>query len=149
MLQRSPQERGASMSFLNRMRYFNKRLLNRVTIKIAGFAHSPISIVNHVGRKSGKTYQTPIIVEPQENGFVFALTYGPQVDWYRNILAAGHCNLRWHGDTYALGEPEPIDVEAALPAFPLPFRPVLRILGKKDFFRMVIQEDKNSQPGEK
>jgi deazaflavin-dependent oxidoreductase (nitroreductase family) len=137
------------MSFLNRMRYINKRLLNRLTIKFAGFKYSPFSIVYHVGRSSGSAYQTPIIVEPQENGFVFALMYGPRVDWYRNILAAGHCRLRWHGGTYALVEPETIDLEAALPAFPFPLRPVLRILGKQDFFRMVIREDKNSQPGEK
>jgi deazaflavin-dependent oxidoreductase (nitroreductase family) len=131
------------MGFLNRMRYINKRSLNRVTIKIAGAAHSPISLVYHVGRNSGNPYQTPIIVMPQENGFVFALTYGPRVDWYRNILAAGHCSLRWHGKVYALVEPEPIDVEVALQAFPFPFSPILRLLGKKDFFRMVIQKDKS------
>jgi hypothetical protein len=33
------------------------------------------------------------MVEPTTDGVVIALTYGPEVDWYRNVLAAGHCEL--------------------------------------------------------
>jgi hypothetical protein len=36
-------------------------------------------------------YETPIFVEPFDRGFVIELTYGPQVDWYKNVLAAGGC----------------------------------------------------------
>jgi deazaflavin-dependent oxidoreductase (nitroreductase family) len=124
------------MNFLNRMRYFNKHIVNRVTLKIAGAAHSPISAVHHVGRRSGKLYQTPVIVGPVDDGFVFALTYGAAVDWYRNVLAAGGCTLLWHGGKYTLENPETIAVEAALPAFPLPLRLVLRIMCTRHFFRM-------------
>ena len=124
------------MKFPNRIRYFNKHVLNRATLRIAGAAYSPIAAVQHVGRRSGKPYETPVIVEPFADGFVFALTYGPKVDWYRNVLAAGECGLRWHGGTYRLTNPEPIRVEAALPAFPPLPRLILRTVGIQHFFKM-------------
>jgi deazaflavin-dependent oxidoreductase (nitroreductase family) len=120
----------------NRIRFFNKRVTNRLTMTFAGASHSPISIVGHVGRRSRKTYETPVVVEPVPDGFVFALTYGPDVDWYRNVLAAGHCTLVWHGQKYALEKPAPIDAKAALPAFPLVFRSMLRLIGTQHFLRM-------------
>ena len=108
-------------------------------MKFAGLRYSPISIIRHVGRRSGKLYETPVIVEPLAEGFVFALTYGPDVDWYRNILATGRATLRWHGKEYALEKPEPIDRQAALAAFPQPFRLILRFVGPRHYFRMKQQ----------
>ncbi len=124
----------------DRVRFFNKRVLNRVMLKIAGAAHSPISIVYHVGRRSGKPYETPVIVEPLADSFVFALTYGPEVDWYRNVLAAGHAELLWHGKKFALANPELIDIKTALPVFPSFARPLLQTLGTRHFFRMKYRE---------
>src|SRR5437660_486663 len=84
------------------------------------------AVIRHVGRRSGKPYETTIMIWPVEDGFVIALTYGPEVDWYRNILAAGQCTLLWHGRVYAVGKPKPIAATTALPAFPPAFRPILR-----------------------
>jgi hypothetical protein len=42
---------------------------------------------------------------------VIALTYGPEVDWYRNMLAAGGGTLLWHKRVYVVGKPEPIDAK--------------------------------------
>ncbi len=68
------------VKFPNRIRYFNKHILNRLTGKMARSARGPFSIVCHVGRRSGKTYETPIIAIPAADGFVVALTYGPEVE---------------------------------------------------------------------
>ncbi|MBP1694074.1 MAG: nitroreductase [Chloroflexi bacterium] len=122
----------------DRIRKFNKHVLNRMMLKIAGAPHSPISLIRHVGRRSGKSYETPVIVEPTTDGFIFALTYGPVVDWYRNVLAAGQCSLIWHGQEYALEKPEQVDVKTALAAFPPPFRQILGLTGMDDFFKMAI-----------
>ncbi len=120
----------------NWVRYANKRFTNRLLMKIAGVRGSPLAVVGHAGRRSGKPYETPVLVAPVAGGFVFALTYGPRVDWYRNILAAGACSLRWHGQGYDLREPETIAPTIALPTFhPLP-RLLLRIAGMQHFFRM-------------
>ena len=77
--------------------FHNKRIFNRVTLKFAGSAYSPIAIIRHSGRRSGTMYATPGIVEPLGDTFLFALPYGSKVDWYRNILAAGYSHLAWEG----------------------------------------------------
>ena len=125
-----------SPRFLDRVRQFNKRTFNPWVLKSAGGAHSPFAVVHHIGRRSGGAYKTPVIAMAVRDGFVFALTYGPGVDWYRNILAAGSCTLRWRGETYRLEQPVTLSAEAGLLAFPVPLRWILRLNGKRDFFRM-------------
>lgn len=125
---------------MQRLRFVNKYITNRILIKFAGSSHSPITIIRHVGRRSGKYYQTPIIAERIGDDFVFALTYGPGVDWYRNVLAAGQATVVWHGREWDLASPVPVDVLTALPAFPQPLRFMLRMLSTRDFFRMKVQE---------
>jgi deazaflavin-dependent oxidoreductase (nitroreductase family) len=123
---------------LNPVRSLNKRILNPILAKLVGLPNSPIAIVHHVGRRSGKPYQTPVIVEPLDGSFVFTLTYGPWVDWYKNILAAGECGLIWHGREFTLANPKNLDAQAALSAFPAPLRPILSALNIQDFFKMDI-----------
>lgn len=125
--------------FLNRVRFFNKRYLNRLTIKIARSNHGPFTVVRHVGRRSGKTYEIPIIVRRIPTGFIFALTYGPGVDWYQNILAAGRCEVIHHGREYALTSPQTISAAEGTQAFEFPFRPILRMLKKEHFFKMSFE----------
>lgn len=125
--------------FRNRIRSFNKHILNRLTSKFARFSRGPFAVIRHSGRRSGKLYETTIMVEPATDGFVIALTYGPEVDWYRNIQAAGHCTLLWHGRDYALGKPEPLAIQSALAAFPLPERWILRRLGTQHFVSLKYQ----------
>jgi deazaflavin-dependent oxidoreductase (nitroreductase family) len=123
----------------NRMRSFNKHILNRLTRTFASFSRGPFAVIRHVGRRSGKPYETPIMVEPTGDGIVIALTYGLEVDWYRNILAAGHGTLLWHGRVYAIEKPESIDGTIALPAFPRISRLILKMLGTKHFVSMKYQ----------
>jgi deazaflavin-dependent oxidoreductase (nitroreductase family) len=123
----------------NRMRSFNKHFLNRITRAFASFSRGPFAVIRHVGRRSGKPYETTIIVEPIGDSIVIALTYGPEVDWYRNILAVGHGTLLLHGRIYAIEKPESIDGKTALPAFPRVLRPILKMLGTQDFVSMKYQ----------
>jgi len=118
------------------IRAFNKRYFNRLVHRFAGVSRTPFALIRHVGRRSGKPYETPIIVMPLENGFVIAVTYGPEVDWYRKVQAAGGTTLLWHHNEYALKQPEPIDVRTGLSAFPTPFRQILGLLGTQHFVRM-------------
>lgn len=123
-------------SLLNRMRFLNKWFFNRLTLKFAGSAYSPISIIRHVGRRSGTPYSTPVIIEPLGDAFLFALPYGSRVDWYRNVLAAGWGTVIWHGKEYPVESPEPLVVRAGLPAFPLAVRLIVRIVGAQYFIQM-------------
>ena len=49
--------------------------------------HGPLAIIRHVGRRSGKPYETLIWVGLLQESCVVALTYGPVVDWYRNMVS--------------------------------------------------------------
>jgi len=118
------------------IRAFNKHYFNRLVHRFAGVSRTPFALLRHIGRRSGKPYETPIIVMPQGNGFVIALTYGPEVDWYRNVQAAGAASLLWHNKEYALKLPESINAETGLSAFPPPFRQILGVLGTQHFVRM-------------
>ena len=120
----------------SRIRAFNKHYFNRLIRLFAGKSITPFAVIRHIGRRSGKPYETPIIVEPLDDGFVIALTYGPEVDWYRNIQAADHSALVWHGQTYTLDKPQTVAPETALPAFPVPLRPLLRLFGTQHFVRV-------------
>jgi deazaflavin-dependent oxidoreductase (nitroreductase family) len=121
------------MMFPDRIRIFNKYVTNRLLRIFAYASRGPFAIIRHVGRRSGKLYETVIMVWPLGEGFVIALTYGPEVDWHRNIVAAGGGSVLWHKRVYAVGKPEPIDIDNALTAFPALFRAILRRQGVRNF----------------
>lgn len=74
----------------------NRVALNRVTTPLV--RHLPgFGVVHHRGRRSGRAYRTPVNLFPVEGGFVIALTYGPETDWLKNVLAAGGCEIETRG----------------------------------------------------
>jgi deazaflavin-dependent oxidoreductase (nitroreductase family) len=133
------------MPIPTRIRYFNKRFTNRFLGIIAGKRYSPIALITHVGRRSGKTYRTPIMVERIWAGFAFALTYGSGVDWYQNVLAAGHCMLRWHGENFSLVHLKILTQAEGLATYPNPQRMILKKLNICDFFTMEIVQTGQSE----
>jgi deazaflavin-dependent oxidoreductase (nitroreductase family) len=52
-------------------------------------------------------YQTPVNVFAAQDGYILALTYGPDTDWVKNVLAAGGCELRTRGRTIQMTAPRP------------------------------------------
>lgn len=90
---------------LDLIRGFNKRFLNPVMLRLAGRRYWYAAVVEHVGRRSGRTYVTPVVAEPTPDGFVVPLPYGTDVDWLRNVLAAGRCRIRWRGEEFACLNP--------------------------------------------
>ncbi len=130
-----------------RIRAFNKRITNRITSRFANTSHGPFAILRHVGRRSGKAYETPIMVKESGDHFAIALTYGPEVDWYQNVVAAGHASLLWHGRVYTLEKPEPLAQQSALALFSPFQRIVLRRLGTQHFVSLKFHEvDQSSSP---
>ena len=127
-------------ALLDRIRVINKHVTNKILIHIAGKKFGHFAILSHVGRKSGKIYRIPIIAEPIKNGFVIALTYGKKVDWYENVMAKGGCSLNWKNKEYFLINPEFIDKEIGLMAFPAIFRSGLRKMGIQHYLRLEIQQ---------
>ena len=113
------------------------RRLNPITLRLAreGKSHGPMKfwIMRHVGRKSGKTYETPIMLAPVPEGFVAELTYGDRVQWYQNIVAAGRCTVIRGGVETEIVSIEPYPTDAGRRAFGRFERVVLTILRRKEF----------------
>jgi deazaflavin-dependent oxidoreductase (nitroreductase family) len=104
------------------------RALNPIMLPLAGKRWNPIfAIAEHRGRKSGRTYVTPVAARRVDDGFVISLAFGAQVEWYRNLVAAQGGTIHWRGRAYRVGAPERIDMATALPAFMRIQRLALRI----------------------
>ena len=112
-------------------------LSNRLMVGAAGKRWNPIfAIVEHVGRRSGRRYVTPIAARRVAHGFVVSLAFGPQVDWYRNLVQVGGGSIRWQDRAYAVGAPMPIDRATAIAAFNAVQRFFLRICGIDNYVHM-------------
>jgi deazaflavin-dependent oxidoreductase (nitroreductase family) len=121
------------LTMRRRFLWLLKNTLNRLTTRVAKSGRGPFSLVRHVGRKSGNLYETPIIVAVVPEGFVAELTYGEDVNWYRNVVAAGGCDLLVGGVTHRVVAVEPYPCDAGRRAFGFPARMVLALLHRKEF----------------
>ena len=118
---------------------FNRRVTNRLTRPIAGWVPG-LGIIEHVGRKSGQRYRTPVDIFRRGDTLTVALTYGPESEWVKNVLAAGTCSVRTGGRTLQLTAPRLVhDVERR--AVPALVRPVLRLISVSYFLQMTIARE--------
>ncbi|EHR50566.1 deazaflavin-dependent nitroreductase family protein [Saccharomonospora marina XMU15] len=117
-----------------RLARFNKVATNRVTKLVAprlpGFA-----MLTHTGRRSGRRYRIPLNVFRVGDDYVIALTYGPDADWVKNVLATGGCELRNRGEDVRLTDPRLVHDETRS-AMPAPVRQVLALIGVSDFLHL-------------
>jgi deazaflavin-dependent oxidoreductase (nitroreductase family) len=125
-----------STTRLQVIRPFTTHVFNRFSRHFAdrlpGFG-----LIGYRGRKSGKAYRTPMNVFKRGDTYVFALTYGPDVQWVKNVLAAGEADLHVRGRHVHLVDPALfVDPERRL--MPLPVRFVLGLMRVSSFLRMRI-----------
>jgi hypothetical protein len=92
------------MTMLAPIRPFTTRVINPVTRRFAGWVPG-FAILGYVGRRSGKRYRTPLNVFHRDGRYVFALTYGREAEWVKNVLAAGTCEIQERGRTAAWPTP--------------------------------------------
>ena len=118
------------------IRPFTTRIVNPVTRRFAGWLPW-FGILTYRGRKSGREYRTPMNVFRRGDSYVFALTYGSDVDWVKNVVAAGGCGLRTGRRDLRLVEPE-IFVDPKQRQMPLLIRAFLRFNRVTEFMRMRI-----------
>lgn len=122
------------MALSQRLARFNRHVTNRVTRRFAdrlpGFA-----IVIHTGRRSGKTYRTPVNAFHDGNGYIIALTYGADTDWVRNVEAAGACEIVTRGRHISLTQPRLVNDPKRRWA-PLPVRLILGLVGASQYMRL-------------
>jgi deazaflavin-dependent oxidoreductase (nitroreductase family) len=87
------------------------------------------------GRRSGKRYQTPLNVFRHDSGWVFALTYGSDVNWVKNVIAAGEAELIKGTTRIRLIDPELV-VDPGRRLVPFGVRQALGVLRVSEFLVM-------------
>ena len=118
---------------------FAARFVNPLILLIAGRRWMPVvGILRHRGRRSGRTYATPIGMRRLGDGFVIPRTFGDNAAWYLNITAAGGATAKYLGRTYQLVEPEVVDYATAKPAFPRYELLQFRLIGINEYLRLRI-----------
>jgi deazaflavin-dependent oxidoreductase (nitroreductase family) len=118
-----------------RFRHIATRYVDPILRPMAG--RLPLfGVVTHVGRKSGTTYNTPINVFRRGDTYLFFLTYGSEVHWVQNILAAGRCSLRTRGHEVTLVEPVLVSDPELRPAPPVVRFIERRLAGVTEYLRM-------------
>jgi deazaflavin-dependent oxidoreductase (nitroreductase family) len=117
---------------------FNRIATNRIMRPLAG--HVPtLGMVIHHGRRSGREYRTPVTVFPVDGGYRVALTYGRDVDWLKNVLAADRFELRYRGRTVTLEHPSVGHDDTASWA-PVGVKQLLTALGATDYVQAARTE---------
>jgi deazaflavin-dependent oxidoreductase (nitroreductase family) len=113
-----------------------KKLMTRyndMARKISGTERSSWGLLTHVGRHSGRTYQTSLGTHTYGDGLLLPLGYGTHTDWYRNVMAAGTCTVAWKGRTYHLERPELIAGPEPMRTWSMRDRILLQLAGIHDF----------------
>ena len=111
-------------------RYANP-LIRPLARRLPGFA-----VVTHRGRKTGQAHRTPINVFRRGSDYFFFLTYGSDVNWVKNVLAAGSCSLETRGGVIELVEPELVTDPDLRPAPPHVRFLERRLAGVTQYLRM-------------
>src|SRR5260370_18642686 len=70
------------------------RRLNPLMLSLAGSRRlSMFAVIYHRGRRSGRSYATPVSARPTADGFGVSLTFGEQAASFRNLEAVGGCTI--------------------------------------------------------
>lgn len=114
---------------------FNRFVTNPIGRLVAGWAPG-FAIVRHRGRKSGKSYSTPINIFKFEDRFVVALTYGSNIDWLKNVVVAGGCTIRYRNREIELVDPKLVATSKGMSLMPRPVRAILSVINVTEFVEL-------------
>lgn len=92
------------MPLPRRLARLNRRVTNRILWPVLGRLPG-FGLLVHVGRRSGQTYRTPLLAFRRGDRVTFALTYWPEADWVRNVVAAGTCRFETRRASLTLASP--------------------------------------------
>ena len=102
----------------NALRLFT-RTMRPLAMRSAGKEGSSTSVIRHVGRRSGRRYETPVVAARHQDMFLIALPYGERTDWLKNVLSKGSAAIVTSGHTYQVDQPKVIPMAEATGHFRL------------------------------
>jgi hypothetical protein len=118
------------------VRRFNRAVTNPRVLRSAGSPGASASVIQHVGRTTGRSYETPVGPFPTSEGFVIALPYGSETDWARNVLSSGTATLVHEGDTIRVDRPEVIPTTEIVDDLPASEQRTLRVFAVDECMRV-------------
>lgn len=114
---------------------FNRVVTNRLTRPLAKYLPA-FGVIVHTGRKTHREYRTPLnVFRGDDDHYVIALTYGPNVEWLKNLQASGRGELETLGQTWTVTEPRVFHDERRA-AMPPPVRVILGLTNVDDFVEL-------------
>jgi deazaflavin-dependent oxidoreductase (nitroreductase family) len=117
-----------------RFRHLATKFVNPITRRFAGWRPG-FGVLTYHGRKTGRTYHTPINVFPRDDEYVFVLTYGSDAEWVKNVMASGRCEIQTRGRHVELRDPKLV-VDPKRELAPAPVRLIGGIGGVTEFLTM-------------
>jgi deazaflavin-dependent oxidoreductase (nitroreductase family) len=121
---------------------FVARFVNPLTLVIAGRRWMPVvGVLHHRGRTSGRMYATPLGMRRLGDAFFMPLTFSESAAWYRNVRAAGTCDVTYLGRRHTLIDPRVVDYASAAPAFPRYELWQFRLVGINEYLVMRKKEE--------
>lgn len=132
-----------SPAVLNAVRRFNRAFTNPRAMRKAGTPGAYASIVRHVGRTTGRRYETPVGTFATDDGFVISLPYGADTDWLKNVLASGSATIVDEGHSYQVDQPELVPTAVAAPHLSAKEQRNLRVFAVDQCLRVHTVESEN------
>jgi EmrB/QacA subfamily drug resistance transporter/deazaflavin-dependent oxidoreductase (nitroreductase family) len=118
---------------------FVAAFVNPLVLVFAGRRWMPVvGILRHRGRRTGRTYSTPIGMRPLGDSFVIPRTFSENAAWYQNVKVAGGATVKYLGREYELVDPVVVDYATAKPAFPRYELLQFRLIGINEYLRLRI-----------
>ena len=103
---------------------------------MAGSRWMPLyGVLRHTGRRSGRTYEIPVVVRERPGGFLIPMPFGPSTQWAKNVIAAGGGTLRHKGKTVDFDSPEVVPLDVAGVDLPAVIRAASRTFGIRTYLR--------------
>ncbi len=118
---------------------FNRKVTNPLLRHLVGVG--PFAELEHVGRRSGLVRHTVVWAFRSGTSLSIALTYGPDVDWLKNLEAAGGGRIRIRGRVLDVGPPKRLSPTEGLRRMPWMVRAVLPLIDVGDFIELPVLPD--------
>jgi deazaflavin-dependent oxidoreductase (nitroreductase family) len=133
------------MPLPRRVAELNRHLTNPLARLIAARI-PPFVMIEHRGRRSDRAYRTPVMGWVAGDELIIALTYGPGVEWVKNLRAAGGGAIVQRGRRRKVGPPRVEHGIVGAPGIPWPIRRVLGLTGTDDYLRLPFTNRSERRP---
>jgi deazaflavin-dependent oxidoreductase (nitroreductase family) len=123
-----------------------RAVINPRQMRSAGTPGAYAAVIRHRGRVSGQSYETPVGVVAEDNGYLIALVYGPRTNWLQNVLASGSASIVHDGQTVRVDRPELVPMQDVAAQFTSSDQQGFRLLGVHRALRVRIAEPRGDLP---